>query len=147
MTLTCVRRSLPQRPDHALGAISDPKAGELVTVLAKECGIATGFRAVAGAQTTASGAWTVDYRPRSTTVLRAVWGSSKSPDVTVKQRAGVQLVSRPGRTFRVSVYGIVPLDGKRVRIERFDRWLGYGATCKPSSSIRRRMGNMRRRPA
>lgn len=102
------------------GAISDPKAGALVTVLAKECGIATGFRAVAGAQTTASGAWTVDYRPRSTTVLRAVWGSSKSADVTVRQRAGVQLVSRPGRTFRVSVYGIVPLDGKRVTIERFD---------------------------
>lgn len=103
------------------GAISVPKAGELVTVQAKECGIATGFRAVAGAQTTATGAWTVDYRPRSTTVLRAVWGSSTSPDVTVKQRAGVQLVARPGRTFRVSVYGIVPLDGKRVTIERFDR--------------------------
>jgi hypothetical protein len=102
------------------GAISVAKAGELVTVLAKECGIATGFRAVAGAQTTASGAWTVDYRPRSTTVLRAVWQSSKSPVVTVMQRAGVQLVSRPGRTFRVSVYGIVPLDGKRVTIERFD---------------------------
>jgi len=107
-------------PITLFGAISEPKVGELVTVLAKECGIATGFRAVAGAQTTASGAWTVDYRPRSTTVLRAVWGSSKSPDVTVKQRAGVQLVSRPGRTFRVSVYGIVPLDGKRVTIERFD---------------------------
>ncbi len=104
------------------GAISVPKAGELVTVQVKERGIATGFRAVAGAQTTATGAWTVDYRPRSTTGLRAVWGSEQSsPDVTVKQRAGVQLVARPGRTFRVSVYGIVPLDGKRVTIERFDR--------------------------
>jgi hypothetical protein len=101
------------------GAISEPKAGELVTVQAKECGIATGFRAVAGAQTAASGAWTVDYRPRSTTIFRAVWKDSASKDVRVLQRAGVQLVPRPGRTFRVAVYGIVPLDGKRVTIERF----------------------------
>jgi hypothetical protein len=102
------------------GAISDPRAGELVTVEAKECGIANGFRAVAGTQTAASGVWTLDYQPRSTTVLRAAWKSTTSDQVTVKQRAPVQLVPRPGRMFRVSLYGIVPLDGKRVTVERFD---------------------------
>lgn len=106
------------------GAISEPKGGELVTVQGKECGIATGFRAVAGTQTTAAGGWTVDYRPRSTTVLRAAWQSSTSSEVTVKQRMGVQLVARPGHTYRVSVFGIVPLDGKRVTVERFDPGTG-----------------------
>jgi hypothetical protein len=103
------------------GTIGNPKAGELVTVQGKECGVAGSFRALAAAQTTAGGGWSVDYMPRAMTVFRASWGGAVSTEVTVRVRAFVAIYPRTGNRFRVAVSTVGRLDRKRVAIERFDR--------------------------
>jgi hypothetical protein len=92
-----------------------------VTVEGKECGVAGGvFRGVAAAQTVEGGGWSVEYRPRTETNLRAVWGRDVSREVTLLRRAPVTFVQRPGGLLRVTVYGIPTMVGKRVTIERLD---------------------------
>jgi hypothetical protein len=105
-----------------VGQISSGAANEYVAVQGKECGVpGTGFRSVAGALTTAGGAWSAQPQYlQSTTKLRAAWKSYRSPVVTVQVRAGVDLSERSGHRWHVGVGGIGRFDGKRLFVQRFD---------------------------
>lgn len=122
MTITVYPSIAPLfEPVVVSGRAPTPRAGELVTVEGRECGVPGGvFRGVAAAQTTNGGGWSVEYRPRTKTELRAVWGKDVSREVTVEKRPLVTLVPRSGGVLRVTVYGVPTMVGKRVTIERLD---------------------------
>jgi hypothetical protein len=103
------------------GTIGTSKEGELVTLLVKECGVPGGYHAVSGTQSGEGGRWTTQLGLRSNSTFRAMWGSAQSAEISVQQRAAVQLLDRGSSTFLIRVFGVVRLDGKRVTIERYDR--------------------------
>jgi hypothetical protein len=123
----------PQRPVVTLfGRIPGTKAGELVTIQGKECGVPGAFfRALGGTQTAAGGGWTVDQFIRTTTTLRAVWGDSTSAAVMVRMRISVSLFRRGSNRFDVTAGGAAAnLHRKRVLIQRLDARLGTWRTVK-----------------
>ena len=110
------------KPVVLSGQISSGRAGELVTVQGKECGVPGAFfRALAAVQTTEGGFWSRDFYPASRVVIRATWGDDLSPTLTVQKRASVYFSKERDGTFAVSVYGNGRFAGKQVVIERFDR--------------------------
>lgn len=133
--------TLVARPGVALGgsrvtlsgSVDGGKAEEIVTIEAKDCGSSTqSFREVASARTEDGGSWSVDYYPGITTTLRAVWKDNTSAQVTVRQKAWIQLRRLPGsrREFEVSLGGKSHFWRKRALIQRFDRRLGTWTTVK-----------------
>jgi hypothetical protein len=107
------------------GELVPAKANESVTVQGKACDVPGAFfRNLWSASTNEGGGWEARLSINSKTVLRAVSGSDVSRDVTVQVRAPVYLAplhGQPSGRFRIVAGGVVPLGGKRVTIERFDR--------------------------
>jgi len=105
---------------HISGAVSNGKAGEIVTVWAQPYGQAS-YAQIARLQTTTNGVWDLVVKPTLLTSFTAHWKSA------VSQPIGVQL--RPNVLFSVSKrYGLVKvksdhsLAGRKVYIQRFTRF-------------------------
>jgi hypothetical protein len=105
------------------GSVESRRAGEGVTIQAKDCRQPS-FRVVHGATTTEGGGWSTPFYPQITTTVRAVWKDSTSTPITVRQGALVSLSKHFGGELRVFVRGRTSFWRKRVRIERFDARLG-----------------------
>lgn len=118
--------SLTRNPFVKLfGSLTSGKAGELVTIQAKECGLPGAFfRGVASARTAEGGGWSTDAWIRTTTLFRATWADATSSEVRVRVRASVSLRRLAARRFRASVGGIGNFWRKSVVIQRFNRHLG-----------------------
>jgi hypothetical protein len=101
------------------GTISSGAAGEYVAVTGKECGIPGAFfRALGGATTTEGGNWETSANVNTTTTLRAEWKDAKSETTVVRVRAYVRLVKQR-RAYVLTVgLPVVPIDGKRVTVQR-----------------------------
>ena len=107
------------------GSVASRKAGEVVTIQAKECGLPGAFfRGVASARTSEGGAWSTDAWIRTTTVFRAMWADATSSEVRVRVRASVSLRRLAATRFQASVGGIGNFWRKSVVIQRFNRQLG-----------------------
>lgn len=114
----------------AFGTIDKAKAGESVTIQAKDCG-ATFFRVFSGANTEADGSWSTFIFPYVTTTLRAVWNGETSAEVIFRQRAFIGLRHEGGSRFRVNVSArSARFDGNPVAIQRFDQRLGRWEVAK-----------------
>lgn len=107
----------------AFGTIDSGKAGESVTIQAKDCG-ATFFRVFAGANTEEGGTWSTFIFPRITTTLRAVWNGETSNEVVFRQRVFVGLRQLSATAFRVGAGLGTRFEGKLITIQRFDQRLG-----------------------
>ncbi len=117
------------------GAVTDAKAGDVVTVQFKQCGLyPEQYRAFMTTQTIEGGAWNLDElffvgtRTDTSGSFRALWGGEVSREVGFKVRAFVDLRRLPrGRGFYVRAGGTQSFWRKRVRIERFEtrsrRWI------------------------
>lgn len=106
------------------GSVDNGRAGETVTIQAKDCG-SQFFRAVAGTETVAGGGWSTRFYPGISTTLRAVWENAASAQITIQQRAGVGLSKRRlGKEYFVSAGGRKSFWRKRVSIQRREggRW-------------------------
>jgi hypothetical protein len=110
------------------GAVTNAKAGDVVTVQFKQCGLyPTQFRAFMTTQTIEGGAWSlgellnVRLQIYASGTFRALWGDEVSREVALKMRAGVYLQRLPRRgRFTVRVAGAQSFWRRRVRVERFD---------------------------
>lgn len=111
------------------GAVTNTKAGEVVTVEFKQCALyPEQFRDFMTTTTIDGGAWSlgellqVRLQIYSSGSFRAVWDDQISREVALKMRAGVYLqrLPRSGR-FTVRVAGTQSFWRRRVRVERFDR--------------------------
>lgn len=105
------------------GSVESGRAGEGVTIQAKDCGFSA-FRVVGGATTTEGGGWSTSYWPRITTTVRAVWRNETSRAITVRQAAFVGIWKLAGGRLEVAASGRHNFWRKRIRVERFDRRLG-----------------------
>ena len=104
------------------GAVDSRRAGEAVTIQAKDCGLPS-FRVVAGATTVEGGGWsTTMFYPRISTQVRALWKDETSRPIEIRLPAVVWLRKRSGGRLEVSAGGAKSFWGKRVRIERRDRF-------------------------
>jgi hypothetical protein len=121
------------------GSVESGKAGEGITIQAKDCG-SSFFRVASGATTEEGGGWSIRYSPGINTVLRAVWDGKASNQVSVRQRPFVRLEQRGRNEFRVGA-GSSPRGGmpggaqasfwrKRMLFQRFERRLGSWVTVK-----------------
>jgi hypothetical protein len=121
------------------GSIESRKAGELVTIQAKDCG-SNFFRVVDGATTEGDGGWSTQYTPGINTTLRAVWNEKASNQVIVRQRPWVYLQRESRSRFEVGA-GSAPRGGmpggaqasfwgKRVLVQRQDRRTGRWTTVR-----------------
>ena len=96
------------------GAVTSAKAGEVVTVEFKQCGLyPEQYRAFMTTETTEGGAWSlqelffVGTRTDTSGSFRARWGDEVSREVAFKVRAFVDLTRLPrGRGFYVRAAGI-----------------------------------------
>lgn len=113
----------------AFGTIDSGKAGESVTIQAKDCG-ATFFRVFAGANTEAGGTWSTFIFPRITTTLRAVWNGETSNEVVFRQRAFLGLRQLSATRFSVGPGYGTRFAGKLITIQRFDQRLGRWAKIR-----------------
>jgi hypothetical protein len=107
------------------GSVDSRKAGEQVTIQAKDCG-SPDFRVVAGSTTRDGGGWSTEYDPGLNTTLRAVWDGNASAAVTIRVRAGVYLRRLAPNAFRIVVWrGRSSLFSPRYALfQRQDRRLG-----------------------
>jgi hypothetical protein len=111
------------------GTIDSGKAGESVTIQAKDCG-ANFFRAYSGASTEPGGTWSQFIFPTITTRLRAVWNGETSAEVIFRQRVFIGLHQR-GSRFRVIVSAsMARFAGKPVSIQQFDQRIGQWKAVK-----------------
>lgn len=111
------------------GTIDSGRAGESVTVQAKDCGT-TFFRVYAGASTEPGGSWSTLIFPAITTTLRAVWNNETSAEVILRKRVWLNFVQRSATRFSVGAGLGTRFVGKRVSIQRFDQRLGRWATIR-----------------
>jgi hypothetical protein len=113
-------------PFALYGSVATDKADEIVTIQAKDCGAPiAAFRDVAEARTQDGGSWSLEFSTGITSTLRAVWKGNVSAQITVRQRANVQLLPHASRSgFRVTVTGRRQFWRKRALFQRFDRRLG-----------------------
>ncbi len=131
---------------NVFGSVEGAKAGEIVTVQAKDRG-KDSFRVVDGAVTREGGGWSTDFIPAITTTVRAVWNETASAQITVRQRITVYLSPRVGGGgFWVAVNGKGSFWRKRVVIQRFDRRLGRWATIRSVVLTETGFHDSRRRP-
>ena len=111
-------------PAIVYGSIASSRAGETVTVQAKDCG-SPYFRARAGAVTAAGGGWATQFYPRVNTIVRAVWKGAASAEIAIRQRVFVFLDrKRTGDGFRVGVGTLRSFWRKRLLLQarRGGRW-------------------------
>jgi hypothetical protein len=131
--------STNRRTTTLFGSIESGRAGELVTIQARDCG-STFFRVVDGATTTSGGSWTTQYTPGINTLLRAVWDGKASNQIAIRQRVWVGLRQRSRSLFTVGA-GAPPrggmvggqeanFGGKSLLFQRLDRRLGRWVTVK-----------------
>lgn len=100
------------------GSVDNGRAGETVTVQAKDCG-SQFFRALAETETHAGGGWSLEVSTGITSTIRAVWKDSASSQVTIRQQANVFFDrQRSGSGFRVGVGAKRSFWHKRVLIQR-----------------------------
>ncbi len=112
------------------GTIDSSKAGESVTIQAKDCG-ASFFRVFAGANTEQGGTWSTFIFPFVTTSLRAVWNGETSAEVVFSQRVFIGLLQQRAARFRLVVSArAARFDGKPATIQTFDQRLGRWNTAK-----------------
>ncbi|MBA2641689.1 MAG: hypothetical protein H0U82_02015 [Actinobacteria bacterium] len=105
-------------PVTVFGSVDNGRAGEAVTIQAKDCG-SDFFRVFAGAETRDGGGWSTLVYPRITTTLRAIWNDSASSQVTIRRRASVFFDKlRRGSGFRVGAGGMRSFWRKKVVIQR-----------------------------
>lgn len=110
------------------GAVTNAKAGEVVTVEFKQCGLyPEQYRAFMTTETIEGGAWSlqellfVGTRTDTSGSFRARWGDEVSRGAPFKVRAFVDLRRLPrGRGFYVRAGGTQSFWRERVRVERFD---------------------------
>jgi hypothetical protein len=117
------------------GSVSSGKAGEMVTVQFKACGLyPIQFRDALETTTTAGGGYSfAQLRPFNlgvSGVFRAVSGDDVSAEVRVQQRASVNLRPRPGGRFEVWVWGKVSFWRRYALLQRFDRSRGVWITVR-----------------
>ena len=111
------------------GSVDSGRAGEDVTIQAKDCGLDF-FRVVSGAETREGGSWFQYYWGASrTTTLRAIWKDATSAEVTIRKRASVYLQRRAAGRIEVRAFGR-SVWRKRVFIQRFDARLGTWRAVK-----------------
>lgn len=108
-----------EEPVSVYGSVDSGRAGEEVTIQAKDCG-SSFFRAFAGATTQDGGGWSTVIFTRINTTLRAVWNDAASRQVTVRFRTPIHLQrTRRGAGFRVGVIGVrKSFWHKRVLVQR-----------------------------
>jgi hypothetical protein len=111
------------------GSVDSGRAGEDVTIQAKNCGLDS-FRVVSGAVTREGGSWfQYYYGATQTTTLRALWNDATSAEVTIRRRAFVVLRKRSAGRIEVRASGRL-VWRKRVFIQRFDARLGTWRAVK-----------------
>jgi hypothetical protein len=100
------------------GSVDNGRAGETVTIQAKDCG-SSFFRTAAETETHSGGGWSIQFSSGINTTVRAVWKDSSSTQVAIRQRANVFLdKQRSGRGLRVGVGGKRSFWRKKVDIQR-----------------------------
>lgn len=110
----------------AFGAVSNGRAGEQVVLERRECGQST-FRVNSGpgfvGTTSAGGAFGGEVWFQINTAVRARWLEKDvvSEVVEIKRRPSVLLRQRSRGRLEVMVFGVGYFEGKRVRIERWNR--------------------------
>jgi hypothetical protein len=110
------------------GTIDSAKAGESVTIQAKECDNSF-FRVYAGANTEAGGTWSTFIWPAITMKLRAGWSGETSAEVTFRKRAFIGFRQLSKTRFLVGGGG-TRFAGKQVSIQSFDQRLGTWKTLR-----------------
>ena len=108
------------------GAVTNAKAGEVVTVQFKQCGLyPVQYRDFMTTETIEGGAWSlnplyvrIDIQASGT--FRAAWGDEVSREASIKVRAWVTLQRLRHGRFSVRVAGTQSFWRRRVRLERFD---------------------------
>ena len=110
------------------GTVGSAKAGESVTIQAKECDNSF-FRVYAGANTEADGAWSTFIWPSITMKLRAVWNGETSAEVLFRKRVFIGFQQLSPTRFRVGAGG-PRFAGKRVNLQSFDQRLGRWSTIR-----------------
>jgi hypothetical protein len=117
------------------GAVTSQKAGEVVTVEFRQCGLfPLQYRAFMTTETIEGGAWSlqelffVGTRTDTSGSFRARWAEEVSREVAFKVRAFVDLRRLPfGWGFYLRAGGTQSFWRKRVRVERFEtrsrRWI------------------------
>jgi hypothetical protein len=116
------------------GSVASTRAGEPITIQAKDCG-SDFFRVVDDAATSEGGGWSTRYSPGISTTLRAVWNGRASNQVSVRQRPWVSLLRLSRGPWHVSV-GSTPRGGmpggiqssfwgRRVTLQRFNQRSGW----------------------
>ena len=82
------------------GAVASGRAGEDVSIEAKECGSYAPFHVVAGTQTAGSGTWTTQVGLLGNAQLRARWRGGVSDPISVQVHPFMTLTYKgPGRYF------------------------------------------------
>jgi hypothetical protein len=100
------------------GAVASGRAGEDVSIEAKECGNYAPFHEISGDLTTNGGAWLTQASLAATSQLRARWRGGVSDEITVQVHPWMTLtLSGPGRYF-VWVRAYDFFDGRRAVLER-----------------------------
>jgi hypothetical protein len=113
------------------GAVDSRRAGDVVTIQAKDCqAVPNVFRDVAEARTEQSGAWSTEYAPGIGTTLRAVWRDQESAPVAIRQRANVSLRQLASGRLWAGVVAKTQFWRKHVLIQRFNRRLGTWSTVR-----------------
>jgi hypothetical protein len=115
----------------AFGTIGVAKAGESVTIQAKECDNSF-FRVFAGANTEADGTWSTNIFPGITMKLRAVWNGETSNEVTYRKRVIIHFRQLSRARFLIGLPGTqgTRFGGKRADVQRFDQRLGRWETVR-----------------
>jgi hypothetical protein len=93
----------PSSPGLLYGTVDNGRAGEVVTIQAKDCGQRY-FTGVQAATTSAGGTWNVPTFNRGvTTTVRAVWKGTASAPVTIRSIPEVGLDQRGAKVFEVGI--------------------------------------------
>lgn len=111
------------------GSVSNQRAGEKVTILARECG-ETAFTPLKSVETTTDGNYSTRVRPAKRTAYEARWRSATSAAETVSVRPKIRLKKIAPRKFRVRVSAAQSYAGRRVLFQRFRPAAGKWRTVK-----------------
>lgn len=99
------------------GAVASGRAGEDVTIEAKECGSYAPFHKIAGTQTGAAGTWVAQVGLLGNSDLRARWRGGITDPIAVRVHPSMRLTYKgPGRYF-VWVIANDWFDGRRAVLE------------------------------
>ena len=123
---------------HVSGAVSNGKAGEIVTIWAQPYGQAS-YAQVATLQTTTNGVWDMVVKPTLLTNFQAHWKNAVSLPVAVQLRPNV--VFGASRRFgSVTVKSDRSLEGRKVYLQKFTRfheWVKVGRVLLGDGSHKR----------